>query len=150
MKNIITFSDYLNEKKSINEEYRVPNDSTESDVAKAVSEFDFKEADEYINSDEFKSYYDDSEIENIMLGKFGIIPTTNIDKQTATYQILHYIKNKDIKIDDFKNIVKYAIKLDDLFYGSLLIRGTTFYNPELKKSTIIEDVLKDWVKYYNL
>ena len=150
MKKIVNFSDYLNEEITINEEYRIPNDSNENEVAKEVANFDFKEVDTYINSKEFKAFYDDSELEDITNGKFTNLPTNNIDKQTGVYQLIHYVKNININITKFDNLVRYAIKLDDLFYGTLLIRSITFYNPELKKDDRIEKSLQIWVKYYNL
>ena len=39
-------------------------------------------------------------MEDIFNGKIKHIPTSNLDKQTAIYQLLHYFRNKNIKEDN--------------------------------------------------
>jgi hypothetical protein len=150
MKKIINFSEYFTEIKSINEEYRLPSDETAKDVKDAVANFNYNQVYHFINSDDFKAYYDDAEMEDIFNGKIKNIPSAVVDKQTAVYQLLHYFRNKNINVNNLENIFKYVIKIDDLYYGTLLFRGVSLMKPEIKKLSKYEEFLKQWVKYYNL
>jgi hypothetical protein len=150
MKKIVNFTSYLNEDNTINEEYILHKGDTIKDVKTAVANFNYNEVYHFINSDDFKPFYDDAEMEDIFNGKIKHVPSTNLDKQTAVYQLLHYFRNKNIKEDNLENIFKYVIKIDDLYYGTLLFRGVSLMKPDIKKLPKYEAFLKQWVKYYNL
>lgn len=148
MKNVKSFNEFINESKVYEKSAAQTISENTNPVAEEVKNFNFSIVDEYLETENCE-IYPDEEVKSIFkFGRQAEIPTDDA-KECAVYKAIKYSEENNLTIDQFGKLVDWANAIDDLYWGSLVVRGAVQYNEQLKENSKFLDYIKKWYDTYN-